>query len=127
VTTFLNVIINWRVRRLVQSFVFLTMTTEVWCPLRFYVRGCTGEFSCTKVKKKFWFHICKKNRKPKKVHKAQFMPPPKSVISTFHDGGQYSPVIIISRCQHRVLLALCQYTTITQNTVEVGGRRRWWR
>jgi hypothetical protein len=32
-------------------------------------RGCTGEFSCTKTKKKFWFHVRNKNRSQKNVTK----------------------------------------------------------
>ena len=32
-------------------------------------RGCTGEFSCMKVKKKFWFYVRKKNRSKKNVTK----------------------------------------------------------
>jgi hypothetical protein len=30
-------------------------------------------------------------KKQKKRHKEQFVPPPKSVISTFDDGDQYPP------------------------------------
>jgi len=33
--------------------------------------------------------------KKKKRHKVRFVPPPKSAISTFDDGGQYPPRIII--------------------------------
>ncbi len=32
-------------------------------------RGCNGEFSRAKVKKKFWFHVCKKNISQKNVTK----------------------------------------------------------
>jgi hypothetical protein len=32
-------------------------------------RGCTGEFSRAKAKKKIWFHIRKKNRSQKNVTK----------------------------------------------------------
>jgi hypothetical protein len=69
-------------------------------------RGCTGEFSRAKAKKKVLVPHTQEQLKQKKHHEAQFVPPPKSVISTFDDGGQYSPVIIISRCYHRVLPAL---------------------
>ena len=60
-------------------------------------RGCTQEFSHAKAEKKFWFHVRNKKRSQKKYQEAQFVPPPKSRISTFDDGGQYSSVIIISR------------------------------
>ena len=45
-------------------------------------RGCTGEFSRAKAKKVL---VPRKQQKekPKKCHEAQFMPPPKSAISTF--------------------------------------------
>ena len=69
-------------------------------------RGCTGEISHAKVKTKSFGFTYKRKIEAKKRHKAQFVPPPKSVISTFDDGGQYSPVIIILRCYHRVLPAL---------------------
>ncbi len=52
-------------------------------------RGCTGEFSCAKAKKVLVPRTQEKTRR-KKRHEAQFMPPPKSAISTFNKGGQYS-------------------------------------
>jgi hypothetical protein len=61
-------------------------------------RGCTGEFSCAKAKKKVLVPRTQEKEMSKTRHKAQFVPTPKSAISTFNDGGQYSPVIIISRC-----------------------------
>ena len=39
-----------------------------------------------------------RNIEAKKCHKEQFVPPPKLTISTFDDGGQYPPKVIISRC-----------------------------
>ena len=54
------------------------------CP----VRGCTGEFSRAKAKKKVLVPRTQEKYRPKKRHEAQFVPPPKSAISTFDDGGQ---------------------------------------
>jgi len=60
-------------------------------------RGCTGEFSSTKVKKVL-VPCTQEKKKQKKCHEQQFVQPPKSKISTFDDGGQYPPGILISRC-----------------------------
>ena len=59
-------------------------------------RGCNGEFSRAKPKKSFGSTYTKKVKR-KKRHKAQFVPPPKSAIFTFDDGGQYPPKVIILR------------------------------
>ena len=61
-------------------------------------RGCTGEFSREKAKKTSFGSMYARKIEAKKCHKAQFLPPPKSAISTFDDGGQYPPKVIISRC-----------------------------
>jgi hypothetical protein len=54
-------------------------------------RGCTGRiFPRESEKKKFLFHVRKKNRSQKNVTKNN--------LSTFDDDGQYSSVINISRC-----------------------------
>ena len=58
-------------------------------------RGCTGEFSRMKTEKSFGSTYARKIN-AKKRHKAQFVPPPKSVISTFNNGGQYPPKVIIT-------------------------------
>ncbi len=57
-------------------------------------RGCTGEFSCAKARKKFWFHVRKKKKKPKKHHEKQFAPPPKLVIFFFR---QWWPISTCGR------------------------------
>ena len=58
-------------------------------------RGCTGEFSRTKAEK--MVSRTQEKLKPQKRHIEQFVPPPKLVISTFDDGGQYPPRVIISQ------------------------------
>ncbi len=42
---------------------------DVKCPRCIKIRGCTGEFSQAKAKKKFWFHVRKKKRSQKKLAK----------------------------------------------------------
>jgi hypothetical protein len=69
-------------------------------------RGCTGEFSRAKAKKKVLVSRTQEKKKPKKRHKEQPWPTPKSAISNFDNGGQYPPVGIISRCYHHFLPAL---------------------
>ena len=44
-------------------------------------RGCTGEFSRVKAKKRFWFHVLKKNRRQKTSRKTIRVAPK---ISDFH-------------------------------------------
>jgi hypothetical protein len=58
------------------------------------VGAALENFPVRKQKQKFWFHVRKKNRSKKKCHEEQFVPPPKLVISTFDDGGQYPPRVI---------------------------------
>ena len=61
-------------------------------------RGCTGEFSCAKAGKKFWFHVRKKKKKPKKHHEKKIRATPKiGDFFSFGDGGQYPPVGVILR------------------------------
>jgi hypothetical protein len=52
----------------------------------------------TKQKKRVLVPCMQEKTKQNKRLKEQFVPPPKSGISTFDDGGQYPPVIIILRC-----------------------------
>ena len=52
----------------------------------FLLALAAGEFSRTKAKKSLVPRTQEK-KKPKKRHKEQFVPPPKSAISTFDDGG----------------------------------------
>ena len=56
-----------------------------------------------KRKQKFWLHVRKKKRKTKKE---QFVPLPKSLISTFDDDGQYPPVVVITLYSNHDFLAL---------------------
>jgi hypothetical protein len=67
--------------------------------------GAALENFTRKSKKKFWL-LYDRKKEAKKRHKAQFVSPPKSVISTSTDGGQYPPRVIILRCYHRILPAL---------------------
>ena len=60
-------------------------------------RGCTGEFSCAKARNNSGSTCARKKRIQNNVTKKQFAPPPKSVISSFGDGGQYPPVGVILR------------------------------
>jgi hypothetical protein len=53
-------------------------------------------FPARKRKKSFGSTYAKKIE-AKKTSEAQFVPPPKSAISTFDDGGQYPPKVIISQ------------------------------
>ena len=57
-------------------------------------RGSTGEFSCAKAEKKFWFHVRNKIE-AKKRHESQFVPPPKSAISTLPKYQPLDPCNII--------------------------------
>ena len=41
-------------------------------------RGCTGEFSCAKARKKFWFHVRKKKKEAKKHHEKTIRATPKT-------------------------------------------------
>ena len=62
------------------------------------VGAALENFPARKRKKSFGSTYAKKKIEAKKRHEEQFVPPPKSVISTFDDGGQYPTKVIILRC-----------------------------
>jgi hypothetical protein len=62
------------------------------------VIGAALEIFSRKSKKTSFGSTYARKIEAKKSHEAQFVPPPKLAISTFDDGGQYLPVIIIPRC-----------------------------
>ncbi len=71
---------------------------DKWMKLNDNVRGCTGEFSRPKSKKSFGSTYTKKIEAKKTSRRTIIRPPQKSAISTFDNGGQYPPKVIISRC-----------------------------
>ncbi len=56
---------------------------HLWSTLHI-IRGYTGEFSCAKAKKKFWFHVHNKNRSKKNVTK--------HICATPKIGNFYFPI-----------------------------------
>ena len=85
-------------------------TEQLWAdvltkPLR-YCRGCTGKFSRLYLsKKKFWFHVCKKNRR-QKTSQSTIRATPK--IGDFH-FRQYSPSVDVLFVGMRKCVPVCTF------------------
>ena len=59
-------------------------------------------FPCKSVNKSFGYTYARK----KETKKEQFVPLPKSLISTFDNDGQYPPVVVITLYSNHDFLAL---------------------